>query len=143
DVLQPNPIFEQRTWVELDAYRRQGGAADVDFADTFDLQQLLLDDGGGRIVDLPRCERLGGQRQGKYRRVRRVVLAIARIRAQRCGQVGACALDRRLHVARRAVDVAAHVELQHDARGAHRALGGHLGDPRDGTEVPFQRSEER
>ena len=68
-----------------------------------------------------------------------IELAVGGVGAQRRRQVGAGRIDRRLHVARRAVDVAVDVELQHDLGGAHRAARGHLVDVGDGAQMPFQR----
>ena len=65
----------------------------------------------GRIVEAasyiwPVRQRVRGQRQDQDRRVGRVDLAVGRIAAQVGRQVGARGVDRRLHVARGAVDVA-------------------------------------
>jgi hypothetical protein len=46
---------------------------------------------------------------------------IGRIGLEAGGQIGARGVDRRLHVARRAVDVAVEAELQGDARIADRS----------------------
>ena len=62
--------------------------------------------------------RLRGQRQDQDRRVGRIDLAVGRVAAAGGRQVGARGVDRRLHVARGAVDVAVEVELQRDARRA-------------------------
>ena len=51
-VFEPDAVFEQGARVELDAHRRQGAAADVDFADALHLRQPLLHHGGGGIVEL-------------------------------------------------------------------------------------------
>ncbi len=52
-----------------------------------------------------------GQRQDDDRRCRRIGFAESRQRRQIARQIGQRGIDGRLHVARRAVDVAAEVEL--------------------------------
>ena len=84
-----------------------------------------------RVVDLPRRARRRGQRQDDHRRVGRVRLAVGRVAAQRGRQVGARGVDRGLHLARGAVDLAVQVELQADARRAVAAGRGHLVDAGD------------
>jgi hypothetical protein len=54
-------------------------------------------------------------------------------------EVGARGIDRRLDVARGAIDVTAEVELQRDARLADAALRRHLGDVGDLAEMTFER----
>ena len=83
--------------------------------------------------------RLRRQRQDQDRRVGRIDLAVGRIARQVGRQIGARGVDRRLHVARGAVDVAVEVELQRDARLADAALRGHLGDVGDLAEMAFER----
>ena len=72
--------------------------------------------------------------------VGRVHLAVGGIGGQVGGQVGARRVDGGFHVARRAVDVAAEVELERDGGGAERTGRGHLRDAGDVAELPLQRS---
>ncbi len=58
---------------------------------------------------------------------------------ERRRQIGAGRIDRRLNVARGAVDVAIYVELQNDARLSEAARGGHLRHMRDLAEPPLER----
>ncbi len=54
------PSVKQRLWVEVDAHRRQGAAADVDIAHAVDLRDGLRQLGGGEIIQLTlgsRCPR--------------------------------------------------------------------------------------
>ena len=139
DILQCDAHRGELDRVDLDPHGRERAAAELDIADAFDLQQLLLQDGGDRIVDLAGRACLRGQRQDHDRRVGRVDLAVGRVGAQRRGQVGAAGVDRRLHVARRAIDVAAEIELQRDAAAAQPRVGRHLGDVGDGAEAAFER----
>ena len=139
-VLEPDAVFVERLRDQLDAHRRQRAAADHDLADAFDLRELLRQHGRGGVVELAAGQRVGGQRQDQDRRVGRVDLAIGRIAAQAGRQVGARGVDRGLHVARGAVDVAVEPELQRDARRADRARRGHLGDVGDLAEMPLQRA---
>ena len=88
-------------------------------------------------------QRVAGERQDHDRRVGRVDLAVGGARRQVGGQLAAGGVDRRLHVARRAIDVAIEVELQRDRRGAERARRRDLGDPGDAAEAPLERRRHR
>ena len=99
----------------------QRAAAELHVADARHLQQALLHDVRDRVVDLPWRARRRREREDHDRRLGRVDLAVSRVRAQRRGQVRARGVDRGLHVARGAVDVAVEVELQRDLRAAARA----------------------
>ena len=92
-----------------------------------------------RLVDLPRRLRLRGKREDDHRRRGRVRLAVGRVAAQGGRQVDAARVDRRLHLARGAVDVAAEVELQGHARRPGRARRGDLVDAGDRAEVALER----
>ena len=142
-VLKPDSVFVERHRVQFDPNRRQRAAADRHLADAVDLRQGRRQHGRGGVVDLARGERLRSQRQDGDRRVGRVYLAIARIGPQARRQVGACRVDRRLHVARGAVDIAIQIELQGDAGRAERARRGHLGHIGDNPEMTLQRRRHR
>src|SRR5262249_31342864 len=69
----------------------------------------------------------------------RVDLAIGRVGPQARRQVGPRRIDRGLHVARGAVDVAVEVELKRNPRLADAALRGHLRHIGDLAEMALQR----
>ncbi len=131
--------MEDRGRVDLDADSRQRGARNVDFADSRQLRQALLEDVRGDIVELARRMRRRGHCDDHDRRVGRVDLMVGRILAQTGRQVGARGDDRRLDVARGAVDVAIEAELQRDARRAERALRRHFVDVGDLAEMALER----
>ncbi len=120
-ILEPDPVFGERAWIDLDAYRRQRAAADRDLADAVDLRQLLRQDSRGRVVEIATAEGVGGQREDENRGIRRVDLSIGGIGSQARGEVRARRVDRGLHVACCAVDVAVEPELQCDPRSADGA----------------------
>ena len=114
-VFKADAIFRKGVRVELDAHGGQRRAADGDLADAVKLGKPLLQDIAGRIVHLARRHRLRRQVEQKDRRVGGVDLAVDRVAAQAGRQVGVRRVDRRLNIARRAVDVAVEVELKRDA----------------------------
>ena len=140
DVFEADAVFVERLRDQLDADRRQRTAADHHLADAFDLRQLLREHGRGRVIEVAAGRGVRCQGQDQDRRVGRIDLAIGRIAAQAGRQVGARRVDRGLHVARRAVDVAVQPELQRDARGSDRARRRHLGDIGDLSEMPLERA---
>ena len=105
NILQPDAVFEQRRREQFDPNRRQRSAADRDFADAFDLRQLLRQNGRGGVVKFGRHQRIRRQRVDQDRRGCRIELAVGRVAPQIGRQIGARRIDRRLHVARGAVDV--------------------------------------
>jgi hypothetical protein len=111
-VLETDAVVVQLERIDLDPHGRQGAAADLDLADAVDLGDALGDGVGHRVIDLARRLRRRGQGQDDDRRAGRIDLVIGRVAAQRGGQVGARRIDRRLNLARGAVDVAVQVELQ-------------------------------
>ncbi len=129
----------QRARVQLHPNGRLLRPVDLHLAHAVQLAQALRQDGVGRVVHLRRRQRGGGQRQRQDRRVGRVELAVVRPRRQVGRQVGGRGVDRRLHVVRRALDIAVDVELDHDRGRADRAGGGDLRHPRDLPQAPLQR----
>ncbi len=138
-VLERDAVAGERERHELDAHRRQRGAAELHVADAFHLQQALLNDVRDGVVDLAGRARRRGERQDHHRRIGGIDLAIGRIRFQRRRQIRARGVDRRLHVARGAVDVAIQIELQRHVRAAERARRRHLVHVRDDAEAAFER----
>ncbi|MGY3540200.1 hypothetical protein ACVIIY_004420 [Bradyrhizobium sp. USDA 4515] len=143
DVFQTDAVFVEGLRDQIDAHGRQRAAADHDLADALDLRQLLRQHRGGGVVEIAARQRIRRQRQDQDRRVGRVDLAVGRIAAQAGRQVGPRRIDRGLHVARRAVDVAVQPELQRDAGRAHRARRRHLGDVGDLAEMSLERTCDR
>jgi hypothetical protein len=139
-VLEPDAVFRQRQRVEIDAHRGQSRAPEDDLADAIDLRKALFEHAAGGVVDLAARHRGRGEGQDQHRCIRRVHLAVGGVAAQARGQVGAGGIDRRLDVARGAVDVAVEPELQGDARLADGADRGHFGDVRDLAEMAFERA---
>ena len=139
-VLKADAIFGQGVRVELDAHRGQGTPENENLTDAIKLGKPLLEDIAGEIIHL--TARLGLRRHGedKDRRVGRIDLAIGRIGGQIGGQIGARCVDRRLDVARGAVDVAADVELEDNAGLSEGACRGHFRDMGDLAEVAFERA---
>src|SRR5207249_8730310 len=103
-------------------------------ADAFGLGNFLREDGGSGVVHLAAVQRVGGGRGDRDRRVGRIHLAVGGIARQAGGQLAARGVDRSLHVARGAVDVAVEVELQRDVRVAERRGRSDLGDAGDAAE---------
>ena len=121
----------ERDRIDADADRRLLGAIDGDLGHALDLGQALGDDGVGVVVELARRHRVRGQRQDHDRDGVRIGLAERRPRRQVVRQVGQRRIDRGLHVARGAVDVAVEIELERDAGVAERAARRHLDHARE------------
>ena len=128
-----------RRGVDAHADGRLLGAAHVDLRHAVDLRDALGDDRVGRIVEGARRQDLGGHRQDQNRRGRGIVFAECRHLRQVAGKVGGSGVERGLHVARGAVDGAAQVELDGDARRALRAHRGQLGHAGDLAEAALER----
>ncbi|MOA00799.1 hypothetical protein D3C78_1201740 [compost metagenome] len=124
--------------LQLHPHRRQGTAADLHFAHALNLGQALGEDGGRQVVELALLQHIGGQRQHHDRRLGRVDLLVGGHAAHAAGQQVARGVDGRLHVAGGAVDVPVQVELHDDPRRALAGAAGHLVDPGNGAEGPFQ-----
>ena len=121
---------EQRR-VDAHANGRLLGAADLHLRDARHLRDALGDDGVGGVVDGARRQALRRHGEDEHRRRRRIVLAECRHVRKVAGQIGGGGVQRRLHVAGGAVDVARQVELHRDAGRALRAHRGQLGDAGD------------
>ena len=81
---------------------------------------------------------LRGQAQDHDRSVGWIDQAIGRVAGQVRRQIGARRVDRRLHIPRRAIDIAAQIELDRDAGLSELALRGHLRNAGDVAELPLQ-----
>ena len=106
-VIQADAVFVKRGRVDLHAHRGQRAAAHRDLPDAFYLRELLAEYGGGNVVHLPAIKGLRSERNNHDRRVRRVDLAIGWIARQAGGQFDPRCINGRLHLARRAIDIAA------------------------------------
>ena len=92
--------------IELDAHSGQRAAADSHVAHALDLGDLLCEDRRGGVIDLGAGQRVRGESEENDRGVGRVEFAIGGVAGQAGGQEAAGGVDRGLHVARGAVDVA-------------------------------------
>src|SRR6266568_1513570 len=137
--VQPDRVLVERRRIQLHAHRGERGAAHRHLADAFGLGNFLREDGGSGVVHLAAVERVGGEREDHDRRVGRIDLAVGGIAPQAGRQLAARGVDRSLHVARSAVDVAVEIELQRDARVAERRGRGDLGDAGDAAERALER----
>ena len=77
------------------------------------------------------------------RLVGRIDFPVSRELGKVGGEKSGGGVDGRLHFARRPVDIAAQIELQHDGRGAYRASGRHFRDARDAGELLLEGSGHR
>ena len=123
----------------LDAHGRLLLPADADLTDPVDLRDLLGEDVVCAVVDDLDRQCVGAERQDHDRRVGRIDLAEVGADGRSGRQLAARRVDSRLNVLRRGVDVPRQFELQGDARRSERAHRGHLGDTRDGGELPLKR----
>ena len=134
---EAEPLQDHR--IEADAHRGRGSAADEDLSDSWHLRNFLLDNRGGRILQLGSVVERGGQRQNHDGGVGGIHLARGWIGGQVGRQAATGCVHRRLHVAGGRVDVSAEVKLQRDGGLPERAGGGHFGDASNQAELPFQR----
>jgi hypothetical protein len=118
-------------------------STDGDFADTFNLRQLLGEHGRGGVIELGGHQRIRRQGVDQDRRRGRIELAVGGIAPQIGRQVGARCIDCRLHVTCGAVDVAIDVELKIDASRTKRARRSHFGDIGDLAKVTLERACDR
>ena len=133
----------QRGRIGLDAHGILGVAEHADLGDAVDGGKLAGQQRLGIFVQFRRFHRLGTDRHEQHRHVGRVHLAEGGGLGHRLGQVAGGGRNRGLNVLRRAVQVAAEVELDLHAGGALLARRGHLVDALDGGEAVFQRRRDR
>ena len=141
--VQRHALVKQRLRVEVDAHRGQRTAADVNVADAVNLGKGLRQLGRGEVVQLTLGPGIRGEGEDHDRRVGRVGFAVGRTARHAARQQALRGVNRRLHVAGRAVDIAVKVELKNDARTAERAGGGHLIDPGNPPQRALQRGRHR
>ena len=103
----------------------------------------MLKNTGRGVIHLSATHRVGRQRQDENGGIGRIDLPIRRIARKSYRQVPPRRIDRRLHIAGGAVDVAAQIKLQDDAGGAEGARRGHFGHARDAPKLAFQRGCDR
>ena len=93
-----SPIDDELHRIDAHADGRLLGAGDRHLRHAVDLRDALGDDGVGRVVEVARRQRLGGQRQDQDGRGRRVRLAEPRQRRHVGRQVGRGGVEGGLHV---------------------------------------------
>ena len=138
NLFQAEAVLAHLVGVQLDAHPGQRAAAHRHLSNARNLRQLLRHDGGRRVVHLALVEHVRSKRDHEDRRIGGVHLAIGRIARQVCRKIAARGVDRRLHVARRGVDVAIEIELQSDAGGSQTARRSHLGNGCDSSELALE-----
>ena len=106
--------------IDVHAHRGQRRRRPTYLPHSLDLRELLLHDCRSFVVQLARVVFVRSQPENHDRRIRRIHFAIGGIGGQIRGQIGAGGIDRRLNVARRAIDVTAQIELDGDSGGAER-----------------------
>ena len=111
-----------------------------DLADTFDLSELLRQDGIGGVINLRRPKIVRSQRQNHDGGVRRIDLAVRGLAGKIGGKLIARGVDGGLHVASGSVDIAIEIKLKRDASGSEAAGGGHLRDTSNAAELALERS---
>ena len=109
--------------IQLHADGRQRTTAHRDFAHAVDLRDFLREHRDREIVKVARSQIRRIQRERHDRRLRRIGFLKRRVTRHARGQLTARRVDRRLHVARRAVNVAPEREFQRDARRTLPAVG--------------------
>ena len=117
-VFEADAIFVERLRDEFGANRRQRTAADDHFANAVDLRQFLRQHGRRRVIEVAAGQGIRRQGEDQDRRISRIGFFIGRVGPQAGRQVGASGVDRSLHVARGAIDVAVEAKLQGDANAS-------------------------
>ncbi len=143
DVFEAEPVGVELRGVDVDAHRRQRAAAHDHLADAVDLGKRLLQQGRRHVIEAPAAVHLGREGEDEDGRVRRIHLPILRVVGQVGGEVSAGCVDRRLHVARGAIDVPVQVELQDDGGRSEIARRCHLRHAGDAAELPLERGGDR
>ena len=138
DILESKSIAGQLCGIRVHAHRRQRTPSDTDLAYALYLRQLLRDDGGSFVINFIGPVLVGGEAENHDRRICGIDLAIGWIARQVGGQIGSRRIDGGLHIARRAINVAAEVELNGDRCASECAGGGHLRHTCNMTELPLQ-----
>ena len=129
--------------VDAHAHRRLLGAADLHLGHAGNLRNALGDDRIGGVVDGAGRQVLRCHGEDEHRRRRGVVLAECRHVGEITRQIGGGRIQRRLHVAGGAIDVARQIELHGDAGRALRAHRGELGDAGDFAQPLLDRRRDR
>ena len=106
-VLEPDAVGGEPRQIGLDADRRADAALHRHMADAGEFGEPRRHDGVGHVAQGALIDRVGGERQRDDRRVGRVHLRIKRRVGQVARQRRGGRVDRRLHVLRGRVDVAA------------------------------------
>jgi len=138
-VIQRHAVLVEQLRFQFDAHGGQRTAANLHFTHTRHLGQALREDGRGQIIELALGQHLGGQGQHHDRRLRGVDLLVGGHAFHAAGQQVARSVDCRLHLPRRAVDVAILIKLQNHPGRTLARITAHGIDPGNRTEGPLQR----
>src|SRR5208337_2904385 len=104
------------------------------------LRELLLNYGGGFVVELVGAVFVGSEADDHDRGVGGIDFAIGGIGREVCGEIGAGGDDGGFDVASGAIDVAGEIELDGYGGCSEAAGGSHFGDAGDVAELAFERS---
>ncbi|MNS52197.1 hypothetical protein D3C72_849070 [compost metagenome] len=137
--IQRQAVLVEQLRLDGNAHRRQRTAADLHLPYPRHLGQALRQDGVGQVVQLALLQHVRSQRQHHDRCLRRVDLLVGGHAAHTAGQQVAGGVDRRLHLARRTVDVAAHLEADDHPCGALVGAAGQGGHPGNAAQLALQR----
>ena len=140
DLVEPHVVFGERLRIDFDANRGQRTPADTDLPHPLNLRQLLREYRRCNVVELRPRHHIGFERHQKNRHLGRVVFPVSRELRKIGGKESRRSGDRRLHIARRRVDVAAQLELQGDLGAADGAARSHFGDSGNAGKLLLQRS---
>ncbi len=109
--IQRDAVVRQLLGLQVDTHRGQRAAHQRYLAHALHLPHRLLNLAFGQIVQLAGGARFGGERQHHDGRVGGIGFAVGRQRRHAARQQAARGVDRRLHVTRRAVDIAVQLKL--------------------------------
>src|SRR5208283_869216 len=123
--------------VHFDANGWERAAAGTDLTHALNLRELLLNYGGGFVVELVGAVFVGSEADDHDRGVGGIDFAIGGIGREVCGEIGAGGVDGGFDVASGAIDVAGEIELDGYGGCSEAAGGSHFGDAGDVAELAF------
>src|SRR6185312_13359968 len=133
------PMRRQLRRIRLYAHRRPLAAADTDETHALELRDALLNARFRQLLQLWQRDVSRRYRQSQNRRIRRIRFGVNRWIWQIARQERARAVDRRLHLLFRLIDIEIERELQRHKRAAERADGRHLRKAGHLPELLFER----